>query len=108
MIIKSTGCGMSFFSNIRPTGNKLPVRGDSARVNHTKTFGGVLRGKTDTIEISTQRTDGGCSVLKEAKEKLLGDIGRAADPGTLNDLKDRIAAGSYHVDPGELAQILSE
>lgn len=106
MIIKSTDGSEDFFSNIRRVGGTLPGRAAPARANRPETFSSVLRGKTDTVEISSRRTDG--SVLKEIKEDTMSGIGRAADPVTLEGLKSRIAAGDYSVSADELAQILSE
>lgn len=111
MMIKNTGFDVNFFAN---TGDSIRSsrKTDYARTNpadsNVPTFDSVLRGKTDTIQISSQRSSDGHSVLKDTKSDILGDISRDADPVKVQALKSSVSSGSYTVDANELAAILAE
>lgn len=107
MIIKSTD-GVGPFSGVGRAGCAPSGRGGSGRVKSAESFDGILRGKTDTVEISRRAPSCGGSGLKETKAGVLGEIGRDADPAALESLKGLVASGGYRVDPDELARILSE
>lgn len=108
MIIRSTDGDTGFFSNIKRIGSTASKQGDFEPIKRSEPFGSVLRGKTDIIEISSEKSEGSVSTLKETKKNILGGISRDADPVTLDGLKARIEAGTYSISPDELARILSE
>lgn len=107
MIIRGTDGGTGFLSNIKRIGGALPECKESAKVKHPESFGSVLRGKTDIVEISSGKQEP-VSTLKETKKNILDGIGRDANSVTLDGLKARIEAGTYSISPDELARILSE
>jgi anti-sigma28 factor (negative regulator of flagellin synthesis) len=90
-----------FFSDIRQTSAS---RDDSLQNERAESFGKVLRGKMDTVEISAHKTER--SVLKETRNNVLRDLKRPADDATLKNLKERIASGTYSVNIEEIAAIL--
>ncbi len=106
--IKSTDGGAGFFPNVRRTGGTASGRVGPAKAERAETFGSVLRGTADTVEISRHGPESSGSVLKKTKENILTDINRDADPDALDGLKGLVASGNYVVNPDELARILSE
>lgn len=107
MIVKGAEYDVNFFMNIRPAKGKENIQGNSEKIQSTGTFSGILRGKTDTIEISKRPDDNG-SLIKEVKEKIMGEINRNTDADSLQGLKEQISTGKYVVDADEMAKILSE
>ena len=98
MDIKSIG---GFFSDIRQTS---ACREDSLQAERAKSFGKVLRGKMDTVEISAHKTEE--SVLKETGNSVVRELKLPADRVTLDELRNRIASGTYSVNDEEIAEIL--
>lgn len=90
-----------FFSDIQKTS---ACKEDSIQNERAGSFGKVLRGKMDTIEISAHKTER--SVLKETRNNILRELRRPADSATLNKLKNRIASGMYSINEEEIADIL--
>ena len=108
MIIRGTDGSTGFFSNIKRIEGTLPEREDPAKVKRPESFGSVMRGKTDIIELSSGKPEEPVSTLKETKKNIMDGISRDADSVTLDGLKARIEAGAYSISPDELARILSE
>jgi anti-sigma28 factor (negative regulator of flagellin synthesis) len=90
-----------FFSDIQQTS---ACKEDSIQNERAESFGKVLRGKVDTIEISAHKTER--SVLKETRNNILRELRRPTDGATLNELKNRIASGTYSINDEEIADIL--
>lgn len=90
-----------FFSDIR---QPSACRDDSLQNERAESFGKVLRGKMDTVEISAHKTEQ--SVLKETRNSILRELRLPADRVSLDELRNRIASGTYSVNDEEIAAIL--
>lgn len=101
MMIKSTD-GIGSFSGVGRTGG-TPSAG---RAKPAESFRSVLRGRTDTVEISRHAPSSGAAELKHTKADILQGIGGDTKAETLEALKGLVASGNYRVDPEELARIL--
>lgn len=105
MNVKGTEYNVNFFMNIPSAKEADSVQGNSETAGAG--FSQILRGKTDTIEIS-KHTDSSSSFLSQLKGTILGSITRDADVTSLDSLKSSISNGEYTVDADEMAELLAE
>lgn len=61
--------------------------------------------RTDTIEISQKRVTSR-PALSHVRDQILTDLSSDKDSAFLKSLKEKIDAGEYKVDSGEIAKIL--
>ncbi|HCW80821.1 MAG TPA: hypothetical protein DG942_06945 [Ruminococcaceae bacterium] len=109
MIINGMRYSAGLFSDIAPVNSENPVPKTSlpAKKLVDKSYIAMHR-NADTIQISSPHIKKDCESLQSVKSHIMNDINRDAAPEKLCELKSRIATGSYQIDTGELARILSE
>lgn len=100
------GIGGGFFPEMRRAAESAPLREDARRTEGAEEFGRVLRGRTDSVEISHRGPES--TVLRDQKENVMQELKRPADQVTLDGLRNRIASGTYSVGADELAEILGQ
>ncbi|HBG54955.1 MAG TPA: hypothetical protein DEB16_04390 [Ruminococcaceae bacterium] len=104
MIIKGTGYGMESLRGLSPAAGPEPARGDVSRTEKAGRREAV-RGKTDTIELST-RPGKDDPAVGRLRDEILRGMGQDADAGRIQRLKKQVEAGEPLAGADELADIL--
>ncbi len=104
MVIKGTGFGTEYLRGVSPAAGTDPARGVSRAGSEGSPK--VLRGKTDTIELSG-RPGGDDPFLGGVRDEILRGLRADAGAGRIRALKSRAAAGEPLAGADELAEILA-
>ncbi len=103
MIIKGT-YGMESLHGLSPAAGPEPARGSVSRAEKDSSRK-VVRGKTDTIELST-RPGKDDPAVGRLRDEILRGMGQDADAGRIQRLKKQVEAGEPLAGADELADIL--